>query len=193
MQLKVVQEQLVQLTSESGKKKEKDKKEKKKKKKEKDKKEEKDKPAKTEPTPPPPPQPVPVAVLDTPTVKAKPNKQTKVTKTPKTPNSSQKKPRTNNKSAKKSKAVPVTTSTGAYDSEGEDNAKPMTYDEKRQLSLDINKLPGAYSSMATIITIGLYLSYLKEMMDTSVILCVLDYTHMICGMQEVNKPFQIEI
>ncbi|XP_063912894.1 bromodomain-containing protein 3-like isoform X4 [Zophobas morio] len=29
-----------------------------------------------------------------------------------------------------------------YDSEDEDNAKPMSYDEKRQLSLDINKLPG---------------------------------------------------
>ncbi|XP_059484589.1 bromodomain-containing protein 2 isoform X2 [Neocloeon triangulifer] len=28
------------------------------------------------------------------------------------------------------------------DSEDEDNAKPMSYDEKRQLSLDINKLPG---------------------------------------------------
>lgn len=26
--------------------------------------------------------------------------------------------------------------------EDEDNAKPMNYDEKRQLSLDINKLPG---------------------------------------------------
>lgn len=26
--------------------------------------------------------------------------------------------------------------------EEEDNAKPMNYDEKRQLSLDINKLPG---------------------------------------------------
>ncbi|KAJ8299919.1 hypothetical protein KUTeg_021438 [Tegillarca granosa] len=33
--------------------------------------------------------------------------------------------------------VPVT-----FDSDDEDNAKPMTYDEKRQLSLDINKLPG---------------------------------------------------
>lgn len=32
----------------------------------------------------------------------------------------------------------------AYDSEDEDNAKPMSYDEKRQLSLDINKLPGIY-------------------------------------------------
>nr|XP_056700723.1 bromodomain testis-specific protein [Euleptes europaea] len=29
-----------------------------------------------------------------------------------------------------------------YSSEDEDNAKPMNYDEKRQLSLDINKLPG---------------------------------------------------
>ncbi|XP_060088165.1 LOW QUALITY PROTEIN: bromodomain testis-specific protein [Heteronotia binoei] len=29
-----------------------------------------------------------------------------------------------------------------YNSEDEDNAKPMNYDEKRQLSLDINKLPG---------------------------------------------------
>ena len=31
------------------------------------------------------------------------------------------------------------------DSDEEDTAKPMTYDEKRQLSLDINKLPGAYA------------------------------------------------
>lgn len=30
------------------------------------------------------------------------------------------------------------------DSEEEDNARPMSYDEKRQLSLDINKLPGLY-------------------------------------------------
>uniref|UniRef100_A0A8C8S4T7 Bromodomain testis-specific protein n=1 Tax=Pelusios castaneus TaxID=367368 RepID=A0A8C8S4T7_9SAUR len=30
----------------------------------------------------------------------------------------------------------------AHKSEDEDNAKPMNYDEKRQLSLDINKLPG---------------------------------------------------
>ena len=32
----------------------------------------------------------------------------------------------------------------ALDSDDEDNAKPMTYDEKRQLSLDINKLPGMH-------------------------------------------------
>lgn len=49
-----------------------------------------------------------------------------------------KRQRTNNKSSKKSKPVP------AFDSEDEDNAKPMSYDEKRQLSLDINKLPGKY-------------------------------------------------
>lgn len=29
-----------------------------------------------------------------------------------------------------------------FESEEDDNAKPMSYDEKRQLSLDINKLPG---------------------------------------------------
>lgn len=31
-----------------------------------------------------------------------------------------------------------------FDSEDEDNAKPMSYDEKRQLSLDINRLPGIF-------------------------------------------------
>ncbi|GAB6021940.1 hypothetical protein CHUAL_006101 [Chamberlinius hualienensis] len=41
-------------------------------------------------------------------------------------------------SSKKTKAIPQP----AFDSEDEDNAKPMSYDEKRQLSLDINKLPG---------------------------------------------------
>lgn len=34
--------------------------------------------------------------------------------------------------------------TQQFESEDEDNAKPMSYDEKRQLSLDINKLPGKY-------------------------------------------------
>lgn len=32
--------------------------------------------------------------------------------------------------------------TSGYVSSDEEEAKPMTYDEKRQLSLDINKLPG---------------------------------------------------
>ena len=31
------------------------------------------------------------------------------------------------------------------DDEEEDTARPMTYDEKRQLSLDINKLPGLFA------------------------------------------------
>ena len=53
-----------------------------------------------------------------------------------------KRQRTNSKANNKStKAMPQ------FDSEDEDNAKPMSYDEKRQLSLDINKLPGM-SSMA---------------------------------------------
>ena len=34
-----------------------------------------------------------------------------------------------------------------FDSDEEDSAKPMTYDEKRQLSLDINKLPGTAPSV----------------------------------------------
>jgi len=48
--------------------------------------------------------------------------------------------RANNPKKKNSVSAP------AFDSEDEDNAKPMSYDEKRQLSLDINKLPGIYSS-----------------------------------------------
>lgn len=34
------------------------------------------------------------------------------------------------------------TAAAHFDSDEEDTAKPMSYDEKRQLSLDINKLPG---------------------------------------------------
>lgn len=34
----------------------------------------------------------------------------------------------------------------SFNSEEEDTAKPMSYDEKRQLSLDINMLPGNESS-----------------------------------------------
>lgn len=40
----------------------------------------------------------------------------------------------------KKKQAPVTN----FESEEEDTAKPMSYDEKRQLSLDINKLPGTW-------------------------------------------------
>ncbi|KAG7209232.1 hypothetical protein KM043_015355 [Ampulex compressa] len=58
-------------------------------------------------------------------------------------NTANKRPKANSRSAgnKKKNASsqppPIT-----FDSEDEDNAKPMSYDEKRQLSLDINKLPG---------------------------------------------------
>lgn len=60
-----------------------------------------------------------------------------------TANTANKRPKANSKSTgtKKKNASsqppPIT-----FDSEDEDNAKPMSYDEKRQLSLDINKLPG---------------------------------------------------
>ncbi|CAH0388225.1 unnamed protein product [Bemisia tabaci] len=61
----------------------------------------------------------------------------------KTPNNTQapKKPRANyaTKASNKKKGPAAA---AAYDSEDEDSAKPMSYDEKRQLSLDINKLPG---------------------------------------------------
>lgn len=47
-----------------------------------------------------------------------------------------------NKLPKKSqKTAPPVLPTG-YDSEEEEESRPMSYDEKRQLSLDINKLPG---------------------------------------------------
>lgn len=49
-----------------------------------------------------------------------------------------KRQRTNSKAGKKQ----LKNQTPAFDSEDEDSAKPMSYDEKRQLSLDINKLPG---------------------------------------------------
>lgn len=52
--------------------------------------------------------------------------------------SSAKRPRTTKANKKNSKQIAAP----AFDSEDEDNAKPMSYDEKRQLSLDINKLPG---------------------------------------------------
>ena len=35
----------------------------------------------------------------------------------------------------------------AFDSDEEEDARPMSYDEKRQLSLDINKLPGSHKNL----------------------------------------------
>ncbi|XP_074029137.1 bromodomain-containing protein 3 isoform X2 [Leptinotarsa decemlineata] len=59
-----------------------------------------------------------------------------------TPSAPPKRVKANNKAGpgrKKSAAQPPP---AQCESEEEDNAKPMSYDEKRQLSLDINKLPG---------------------------------------------------
>lgn len=59
-------------------------------------------------------------------------------------NAAPKRPKTNNKTgAGRKKSMPQQP-TMAFDSEDEDNARPMSYDEKRQLSLDINKLPGFF-------------------------------------------------
>lgn len=78
---------------------------------------------------PPPTEPTPGPVP------AKPKKN-------KTSNNKQKRQRSN---ASKSKKKAAGGAPGlVFDSEDEDNAKPMSYDEKRQLSLDINKLPGKY-------------------------------------------------
>ncbi|NWX93819.1 BRD2 protein, partial [Nothoprocta pentlandii] len=46
------------------------------------------------------------------------------------------------KASKKAVKAPLPPPPALYDSEEEEESKPMTYDEKRQLSLDINKLPG---------------------------------------------------
>ncbi|XP_076675193.1 homeotic protein female sterile isoform X7 [Andrena cerasifolii] len=60
-----------------------------------------------------------------------------------TPNTANKRPKANSRSAgTKKKSASSQPPPITFDSEDEDNAKPMSYDEKRQLSLDINKLPG---------------------------------------------------
>lgn len=53
-----------------------------------------------------------------------------------------KKPKANAKTGPGRKKNAGLAASSAFDSEDEDNARPMSYDEKRQLSLDINKLPG---------------------------------------------------
>ncbi|KAF8782174.1 Bromodomain-containing protein 2 [Argiope bruennichi] len=130
-QLKKVTEQISVLAAETRKK---DKKKKKRKRKERD----ESKEIKVDDLPPiePPMTAAP------PAAQPKPTKATKKTSAGKVPNANNKTPnqnkrqRPNNKSSKRNKPLP------SFDSEDEDNAKPMSYDEKRQLSLDINKLPG---------------------------------------------------
>ncbi|XP_052790647.1 bromodomain-containing protein 3-like isoform X2 [Mya arenaria] len=63
-------------------------------------------------------------------------------KTNKTPSDVQRKRKTSKGSGGKKVKVSSPPYQMQFDSDDEDNAKPMTYDEKRQLSLDINKLPG---------------------------------------------------
>lgn len=56
------------------------------------------------------------------------------------PNAQNKKSRQKPQNAKKRNAVQAP----GFDSDEDADAKPMSYDEKRQLSLDINKLPGGF-------------------------------------------------
>ncbi|XP_012541850.2 homeotic protein female sterile isoform X7 [Monomorium pharaonis] len=76
-------------------------------------------------------------------VNAKPKGKRGPGKAAATANTATKRPKANSRSTGNKKKntgnqpPPIT-----FDSEDEDNAKPMSYDEKRQLSLDINKLPG---------------------------------------------------
>uniref|UniRef100_A0A0B7B3Z5 Bromo domain-containing protein n=2 Tax=Arion vulgaris TaxID=1028688 RepID=A0A0B7B3Z5_9EUPU len=139
-QLAKVQEQLASLTKEHVQRL-KEKSENKTKKKKKEKKEE----VKKEPiVNVNPPQQVPVASLPPPALTKdtpKPKKKSKQ-KSP-----AAKKPRNNSinragSNRKRSVLPPGPPIVPPFDSDDEDNAKPMTYDEKRQLSLDINKLPG---------------------------------------------------
>ncbi|XP_067940082.1 bromodomain-containing protein 3-like [Watersipora subatra] len=87
--------------------------------------------------------------VGTPAIKSTKKQSTISTKTNKPPNKSVASKRASgsvpvNKGAKtatnrKPKQSPLPP---PFDSDDEDNSKPMSYDEKRQLSLDINKLPG---------------------------------------------------
>ncbi|MGH0177320.1 UNVERIFIED_CONTAM: hypothetical protein FKN15_074983 [Acipenser sinensis] len=86
----------------------------------------------------------------------KPAKPAKVPKTPRSSSTGGKKSGGGKKNSKTTKSSRKSSSTPRpappppppppaiphYDSEEEEDTKPMSYDEKRQLSLDINKLPG---------------------------------------------------
>lgn len=75
-------------------------------------------------------------------VKPPKNKGVRGPKPSQGPNATQKRQKTNSKTGAGRKKSTSQAPPLAFDSEDEDNAKPMSYDEKRQLSLDINKLPG---------------------------------------------------
>ncbi|XP_056394651.1 bromodomain-containing protein 2 isoform X2 [Hyla sarda] len=69
------------------------------------------------------------------------NKKSKKSSSGGTTSTSSTTPMVSKSSKKSSKSLPPPPPV-MYDSEEEEECKPMTYDEKRQLSLDINKLPG---------------------------------------------------
>jgi len=145
-QLAKVQEQLATLTKEHVQRIKEKSENKKTKKKKKEKKEEIKKEIKKESTDLIHPSPqIPAASLPPPALTKDTSKPKKKSKQ-KSPAS--KKPRNNSinrggSNRKRSNALPPGPPlVPPFDSDDEDNAKPMTYDEKRQLSLDINKLPG---------------------------------------------------
>ncbi|NIG61002.1 bromodomain-containing protein 4 [Pontoporia blainvillei] len=68
------------------------------------------------------------------------NKKSKAKELP--PKKTKKNNTSNNNTSKKEPAPMKSKPPPTYESEEEDKCKPMSYEEKRQLSLDINKLPG---------------------------------------------------
>jgi hypothetical protein len=93
------------------------------------------------------------SVVPQPVDTSKPAKTPKNKANKKSPSETRRK-RTTNKSVSSAKKTKNSNLIGQLptqpvpmDSDDEDNAKPMTYDEKRQLSLDINKLPGKFYSL----------------------------------------------
>ncbi|XP_063684056.1 bromodomain testis-specific protein-like isoform X3 [Bolinopsis microptera] len=101
------------------------------------------------PTPPPPPPPQPAALPPPPikSPKPKPPRKPREPKPPKEPKKPRapKAPRVNKRQSKKaehSERITMATATSTTPTLREEDCKPMTYDEKRQLSQNINQLPG---------------------------------------------------
>lgn len=84
----------------------------------------------------------PITAVSSTPIQQKPNRNKTTGRVPKAnpPNAQNKKSRQKPQNSKKRNAV----QTPGFDSDEDADAKPMSYDEKRQLSLDINKLPGSY-------------------------------------------------
>lgn len=55
--------------------------------------------------------------------------------------------------------IPAAHALPPHDSDDDELAKPMSYDEKRQLSLDINKLPGYYYLQTILVLYKNYCTY----------------------------------